>query len=53
MCGCYIRCYVLSVISGAWVHAYINVQHSCTRRAGCADRKDRALRANIYTRFQF
>jgi hypothetical protein len=38
ICGRYIRirCYVLPVISDAWVHAYINVQHICTliRRAG-------------------
>jgi hypothetical protein len=30
ICGCYMRCYVLSLISDAWVHAYINVQHLCT-----------------------
>jgi Na+/melibiose symporter-like transporter len=29
ICGRYIRCYVLPVISDAWVHAYINVQHIC------------------------
>jgi hypothetical protein len=34
MCGCYIRCYVLLVISDAWVHVYINVQHSCTQAGG-------------------
>jgi hypothetical protein len=36
----YIRSYVLSVISDAWVHAYINVQHICTpiRRAGWVNR---------------
>jgi hypothetical protein len=41
---------VLPVISDAWVHAYINVQHICTpiRRAGlenCAGGKEQALQA--------
>ena len=55
ICGCYIRCYVSSVISDAWVHAYINVQHICTliRRVGCAGGKSVLCRQKFAQDFSF
>ena len=55
ICGHYIRCYVLPVISDAWVHAYINVQHYLytNQAGGSPGQKERALQAKAYTRFQF
>ena len=58
ICGRYIRCYVLSVISDAWVHAYINVQHICTpiRRAGLLNRaggKSGLCRQKLAQNFSF
>jgi hypothetical protein len=51
-------CYVLSLISDAWVHAYINVQHICTpiRRAGYANRaggKSELCRQKLAQDFSF
>ena len=40
--GRYIRCYVLPVITDAWVYAYINVQHICTLIRGRVAREERA-----------
>ena len=55
ICGRYIRCYVLPVISDAWVHAYINVQHICTliRRAGRAGGKSGLCRQKLAQDFSF
>jgi hypothetical protein len=55
ICGRYIRCYVLLVISDACVHAYINVQHICTliRRAGRAGGKSGLCRKKFAQDFSF
>jgi hypothetical protein len=49
ICGRYIRCYVLPVISDAWVHAYINEQHICTliRQVGRAGGKSGYCRQKL------
>jgi hypothetical protein len=47
ICGRYIRCYVLPVISDAWVHAYINVQHIFTLLGGRVRQIARAKRAGF------
>ena len=55
ICGCYIRCYVSPVISDAWVHAHINVQHICTlnRRVGRAGVKSGLCRQKFAHNFSF
>ena len=55
ICGCYIRRYVSPVISDAWVHAYINVQHICTliRRVGRAGEKSVLCRQKFAQDFSF
>ena len=55
ICDRYIRCYLLPVISDAWAHAYINVQHICTliRRADRAGGKSGLSRQKFAQDFSF